>query len=439
MGVRRAGDVQVLTERERDVAQLMARGCTNGEIAERLGITFNTAKWHVSQVISKLGVSTREEAVAAWREERSVGRRIHRAIAAVGGLGLAKTAIVAGGAALVAGGLAVGAVVLAVQGGDPTDDDPAQEVQAVVVATATATATATPGPSIPNGCPDFTGTIQRPVEPCPPEHYEQFADANASGTCDLSGRQIGAVQANNIDLRNCNLAGIDLRSVAMNEAHLDASDLTGANLQGGSFYNTSFQGANLAGAYMRAVFQNADFREASLAGATTIGGHFGGALWGGTECPDGSISDDAVNGGTCAGTGGIVVAPYWAGGSSREARTPASSPELLALDQGGCSFDGLDLRGIDLVRLNLGNCSFAGANLAGITIRGTSLGGANLRGANIERTVFQSVDLTAANLAGATGVPVMEFVTWDGTVCTDDTATGELWNGVDDACASFTP
>jgi uncharacterized protein YjbI with pentapeptide repeats len=418
----------------------MARGCTNGEIAERLGITFNTAKWHVSQVISKLDVRTREEAVAAWRDEQSVGRRFHRALAAVGGLGFAKAALAAGGAALVAGGLAVGAVVMAVQGGG---EDPARELQVAAIATATATPSPTPTPTpvpprlgshIP-GCPGYMGSVLAPgPEPCPPEHYERFADANASGACNLSQRGIGAVMANNIDLRNCNLSGTNLSSAAMNEAHFDASDLTGADLHGGSYHNSSFQGANLAGADMRAVFQNADFREASLAGATTIGGHFGGAIWGGTVCPDGSNSDDPERGGTCAGTGGIVVAPYWAGGSSREARTPLRASELLALDQGGCTFDGLDLRGIDLLRLDLGNCSFAGANLAGITIQGTSLGGANLRGANIEGTVFQSVDLTAANLAGATGTPAMEFVTWDGTVCPDGTATGELWNGVDEEC-----
>jgi hypothetical protein len=149
-------------------------------------------------------------------------------------------------------------------------------------------------------------------------------------------------------------------------------------------------------------------------------------------CPDGSNSDDI--GGTCVGTGGIVVSPYWAGGSSREARTPPGASELLALDQGGCNLDGVDLRGIDLVRLDLGKCSFVGSNLAGITIRGSSLGGANLRGANIEGTRFLSVDLTAANLAGATDTPVLEFVTWDGTVCPDGSATGELWNGVDEGC-----
>ncbi|MCA9843786.1 MAG: hypothetical protein KC482_10235 [Dehalococcoidia bacterium] len=84
MGTRRVLDITALTAREQEVAALMARGQTNGEIAEQLGITFNTAKWHVSQVIAKLDVSTREEAVAVWRRERSLRRRLTRALAPLG-------------------------------------------------------------------------------------------------------------------------------------------------------------------------------------------------------------------------------------------------------------------------------------------------------------------------------------------------------------------
>lgn len=62
---------EVLTPREQDVLALVREGLTNEQIAGRLGIGFETAKHHVAQVLSKLGVETREEA-AAWREE---GRR----------------------------------------------------------------------------------------------------------------------------------------------------------------------------------------------------------------------------------------------------------------------------------------------------------------------------------------------------------------------------
>ncbi|TMG01934.1 MAG: helix-turn-helix transcriptional regulator, partial [Chloroflexi bacterium] len=54
----------VLTPREREVLALLGHGLTNEEIAHRLGISPDGAKYHVSQILSKLGVATREEAAA---------------------------------------------------------------------------------------------------------------------------------------------------------------------------------------------------------------------------------------------------------------------------------------------------------------------------------------------------------------------------------------
>ena len=56
-----------LTERQLDVLALLAKGLTNGEIAARLVVSTRTVDHHVSAVLAKLGVTTRREAVAAWR------------------------------------------------------------------------------------------------------------------------------------------------------------------------------------------------------------------------------------------------------------------------------------------------------------------------------------------------------------------------------------
>ena len=65
-----------LTDREHDVLKLIANGLTNGQIAEKLVISENTVKGHVSNILSKLHLADRTQvAVYAW--QRGIVQREH--------------------------------------------------------------------------------------------------------------------------------------------------------------------------------------------------------------------------------------------------------------------------------------------------------------------------------------------------------------------------
>lgn len=56
-------ELDILTDREREVVALVAGGLTNDEIADQLYISTNTAKTHVSRAMTKLGVHDRAQLV----------------------------------------------------------------------------------------------------------------------------------------------------------------------------------------------------------------------------------------------------------------------------------------------------------------------------------------------------------------------------------------
>jgi DNA-binding NarL/FixJ family response regulator len=58
----------VLTSREREVLDLLIEGLTNPEIAKRLFISPSTAKVHVRNILKKLGVRNRLQAVLRAQE-----------------------------------------------------------------------------------------------------------------------------------------------------------------------------------------------------------------------------------------------------------------------------------------------------------------------------------------------------------------------------------
>jgi ATP/maltotriose-dependent transcriptional regulator MalT len=56
-----------ITERQRQVVQLIAAGCSNDEVGHKLGISTRTAKAHADVLRRKLGVSRRRQIPAAYR------------------------------------------------------------------------------------------------------------------------------------------------------------------------------------------------------------------------------------------------------------------------------------------------------------------------------------------------------------------------------------
>jgi DNA-binding NarL/FixJ family response regulator len=59
----RADPVESLTQREIELLRLVAEGMSNKAIAQALSISENTVKYHVGNILQKLGVQTRTEAV----------------------------------------------------------------------------------------------------------------------------------------------------------------------------------------------------------------------------------------------------------------------------------------------------------------------------------------------------------------------------------------
>ncbi len=67
-----AAPVEPLTDREREVLSLVGRGASNKEIASALFITERTARTHVSNILGKLGLSSRTQAALYAVEHKMV-------------------------------------------------------------------------------------------------------------------------------------------------------------------------------------------------------------------------------------------------------------------------------------------------------------------------------------------------------------------------------
>ena len=65
-----AAEVEDLSPREREILELLAAGRSNKEIADRLGLTDGTVRWHLRHVYNKLHVRSRTEAALKFRSAK---------------------------------------------------------------------------------------------------------------------------------------------------------------------------------------------------------------------------------------------------------------------------------------------------------------------------------------------------------------------------------
>jgi DNA-binding CsgD family transcriptional regulator len=133
-----------LTPRQRAVLDLLARGYTNGQLADALGISLDGAKYHVSEILQKLGVDSREEAAEYWRKYNSARARLGRGIGLALLLGSTRTALAAA-AGLLTLGVAVAVVVVGSKGSSSSIASHAIESATTAV---TLTETVTPAPTV---------------------------------------------------------------------------------------------------------------------------------------------------------------------------------------------------------------------------------------------------------------------------------------------------
>ncbi len=68
-----ARETEGLTERELEVLRLMVDGLNNAQIADRLVVSLSTVKYHISNILMKLGVENRVAAVTSAMHRRLVG------------------------------------------------------------------------------------------------------------------------------------------------------------------------------------------------------------------------------------------------------------------------------------------------------------------------------------------------------------------------------
>lgn len=269
-------EAEKLTEREHEVAQLIAKGLTNAEIARRLGISFGTAKWHVSQVLAKTGADGRSNVASSLHADAQKlprGRSFWSLGMLVKPLGLAATVVPVAAIAMAT------VLVLTTRG---TVDEPAGAV----------------------GTEATTLPVQTSVSRPP----QVETPATQAHTCDWQLAQTN-LNGGRLDHSGCDFSGVNFgeRGMMWNMAILAGANMSGAVIAG-TFARADFSNANLRGTrFVQSVFGSANFRGADLTGADFTNSILNDGDFAGAVCPDAVPA--AAHGGTCIGTKGLRNMP----------------------------------------------------------------------------------------------------------------------------------
>lgn len=180
-----------LSERQREVLDLIARGRTNPEIARELGISLDGVKYHVREILGRLDVTSREEAAALWRRSDSLASRFRRTWAGMLAPLIAHPVVVFAGVGLLAAGMAAVAIAVVVGG----DNGGAASVADVTRTPAGSLGTDTPSPGAsPGATATATETGTAVLAPCVPDQPSVTLDLVQDGD-DVLVRVLGAAAA----------------------------------------------------------------------------------------------------------------------------------------------------------------------------------------------------------------------------------------------------
>lgn len=117
-------EVESFTKRQREVLALLAKGLTNPQIGDRLGISRDGAKWHVGEILLRLGIDSREEAADVWRRYNGLPCRLNRIGHRFGGAAALRWLAGGVGAGAVAGVVAIVAITYTGSGNAPQASSP---------------------------------------------------------------------------------------------------------------------------------------------------------------------------------------------------------------------------------------------------------------------------------------------------------------------------